>query len=276
VQQRKTNGAVNNGKHLATQQSLNGAIKSICDIMRHSNCAGALQYVPELTWILFLRILSETVDPTHVFTLSQIYEGPLLKMGEKGNDGGQFFTAREIIRVMVKVIDPMIGEKVYDPDCGTGGFLAQAYEHMTAFVQTKRKLLDTCHLWCILCFTPGTFVNASAGVKINLLFYTKGKPTEIIWYYELSGIGVGKTSPFTLTHFEEFFRLLPERADSERSWTVTRPQIEAKNYDLKAVNPHATDDEDTRTPEELLPLIESKGREVAQALAALRVGRRSL
>src|SRR5438876_1700645 len=48
-----------NGKRLATQQSLNGAIKSICDIMRRSNCAGALQYVPELTWILFLRILDE-------------------------------------------------------------------------------------------------------------------------------------------------------------------------------------------------------------------------
>jgi len=119
-------------------------------------------------------------------------------------------------------------------------------------------------------------VNASAGVKINLLFFTKGEPTERIWYYDLSGIKVGKKSPFTLTHFEEFFRLLPEHADSERSWTVTRPQIEAKNYDLKAVNPHATDDEDTRTPEELLHLIESKGREVAQALAALRVGRCSL
>jgi type I restriction enzyme M protein len=51
--------ANNNGKRLATQQSVNGAIKSICDIMRRSNCAGALQYVPELTWILFLRILDE-------------------------------------------------------------------------------------------------------------------------------------------------------------------------------------------------------------------------
>ena len=41
------------------QQSVNAAVKSICDIMRRSNCAGALQYVPELTWILFLRILDE-------------------------------------------------------------------------------------------------------------------------------------------------------------------------------------------------------------------------
>src|SRR5947199_10421730 len=48
-----------NGKRHATQQSVNSAVKSICDILRRSNCAGALQYVPELTWILFLRILDE-------------------------------------------------------------------------------------------------------------------------------------------------------------------------------------------------------------------------
>src|SRR5438034_9731910 len=48
-----------NGKRHATQQSLNAAVKSICDIMRRSNCAGAMKYVPELTWILFLRILDE-------------------------------------------------------------------------------------------------------------------------------------------------------------------------------------------------------------------------
>ena len=48
-----------NGKSLTGQASVNSAIKSICDIMRRSNCAGALQYVPELTWILFLRILDE-------------------------------------------------------------------------------------------------------------------------------------------------------------------------------------------------------------------------
>ena len=48
-----------NGKRHATQQSLNAAIKSICDVMRRSNCAGAMKYVPELTWILFLRILDE-------------------------------------------------------------------------------------------------------------------------------------------------------------------------------------------------------------------------
>ncbi len=46
--------------------------------------------------------------------------------------------------------------------------------------------------------------------------------------------------------------------------------IEAKGYDLKAVNPNAKSKDDTRTPEELLDLIEAKGREVAEALAMLR------
>lgn len=46
-------------RRLASPQSVNSAVKAICDIMRRSNCAGALQYVPELTWILFLRILDE-------------------------------------------------------------------------------------------------------------------------------------------------------------------------------------------------------------------------
>ena len=38
-------------------------------------------------------------DETHLFTWSQAYEGLLLKMGEKNNDGGQFFTPREVIRI---------------------------------------------------------------------------------------------------------------------------------------------------------------------------------
>ena len=51
---------------------------------------------------------------------------------------------------------------------------------------------------------------------------------------------------------------------------MERPAVQGKNYDLKAVNPNARAAKDTRTPEELLDLIESKGREVTEALALLR------
>jgi len=140
----------------------------------------------------------------------------------------------------------------------------------TAFVQTKRKLLDDCDLWCILSLPPGAFVNAGAGVKTNLLFFTKGGPTEHIWYYDLSHIKVGKKSPLTMLHFEDFFARLPGRQDSERSWTVERPVLEQKGYDLKAVNPNVKVEEDTRTPEEILDLIEVKQKEIAEAIGRLR------
>ncbi len=46
-------------RRLAAPSSVNAAIKQIADVMRRANYAGALQYVPELSWILFLRILDE-------------------------------------------------------------------------------------------------------------------------------------------------------------------------------------------------------------------------
>lgn len=495
-------------RRFASPSSVNAAIKQIADVMRRANYAGALQYVPELSWILFLRILDEreeleaeeaaavgvefrssleepyrwrdwaaptgkkrldlsrgamgsylpwvndqllrylhglrdrpgatarqmviseavsavdkvsvdternlldildrvddirqeAVDQTHVFTLSQAYEGLLQKMGEKNNDGGQFFTPREVIRAMVRTIDPKLGEMVYDPGCGTGGFLAQSFEWMrarlgsaataeqlralredtfwgrekadliypialanlvlhgidhphiwhgntltgqevygglfagaqplydvvmmnppfggkegkeaqtqfayktgatqvlflqhvisslklggrcgmvidegvlfrtteTAFVQTKRKLLDDCELWCIVSLPPGVFSSAGAGVKTDLLFFTKGGPTERVWYYDLADIKVTKKQPLTIDRFEEFFRLLPDRADSEHSWIVSRDEIEARRFDLKAVNPNVKADEDGRTPDELIDLIDAKGREVTESLVTLR------
>ena len=54
----------------------------------------------------------------------------------------------------------------------------------------------------------GVFSSAGAGVKTNLVFFTKGKQTEKIWYYDLSGVKVGKKTPLTLAHFEEFFMLV--------------------------------------------------------------------
>lgn len=70
--------------------------------------------------------------------------------------------------------------------------------------------------------------------------------------------------------FDDFFKLLPERAESERSWRVPIEEIQAKNYDLKAVNPNKKRVEDTRTPEELIALIDSLEKEITEALAKLK------
>ena len=461
---------------LSGPQALNQAVWAICDVLRRAGVGSALRYVPELTWILFLRVLDEQealereeaealglsytpslgmpwrwqdwaasstdrpdapltaeglpqgwkrrelfdgprgaffafvnnqllpylrnlrdlrgatpkqkviseivssvervrvdteanfgdvldkvhalrlagTDTQHQFMLSQVYEGLLLKMGEKNSDGGQFYTPRELIRAMVRAVDPRIGDTVCDPCCGTGGFLAEAAEHMRrqggelsteqldvlkhssfygrekddlaypialanlvlhgidqphlwhgntlsnqatydglyegaperfhvlltnppfggkegveaqtrfpfktratqvlfvqvlqqsllpggrcgvvldegflyrtnedAFVRTKRKLLDENDLWCIVSLPGGAFTGAGAGVKTNLVFFTRGRKTERIWYYDLSHVKVGKKTPLTLQHFASFFELLPQRgtdaAETEHSWTI--------------------------------------------------------
>jgi len=139
-----------------------------------------------------------------------------------------------------------------------------------AFVQTKRKLLNECNLWCIVSLPARVFINAGAASKTNLLFFTKGEETKEVWYYDLSDLNVTKKQPLTVERFEEFFRLLPERASGERSWSVPVEELKAKNYDLKAINPNRKQEADARTPEELLAVIEAQGAEVSNALSALR------
>jgi type I restriction enzyme M protein len=140
----------------------------------------------------------------------------------------------------------------------------------TAFVQTKRKLVNECNLWCIVSLPAKVFLNAGAASKTNLLFFTKGEPTKQIWYYDLSDLNITKKQPLTLEHFEEFFKLLPEKATSERSWLIPIEEIKANNFDLKAVNPNRRRTQDNRTPEELLSIIESQGEEIKKALTVLK------
>ena len=131
----------------------------------------------------------------------------------------------------------------------------------TAFVQTKRKLLDECNLHCIVSLPGGVFNAAGAGVKTNLLFFNKGEPTKKIWYYDLSDIKVGKRQPFTLDKFDEFFRLLPKRKDSDQSWTVDfvarkkKAAAEAEPFKKQAT---AKQQEANRWKEELAELKKTK------------------
>ena len=58
-----------------------------------------------------------------------------------GNDLGEYFTPRHIVKLLVKFVDPMFGDTVYDPCCGTGGFLIEAYKHIwNKCKHTKRNM----------------------------------------------------------------------------------------------------------------------------------------
>jgi type I restriction enzyme M protein len=140
----------------------------------------------------------------------------------------------------------------------------------TAFVQTKRKLFDDCNVYCIISLPGGLFTAAGAGVKTNILFFEKGSRTEKVWYYDLSDVKVNKSTPFTIDKLDEFFSLLPTRADSDRSWTVERQTLEDKDFDLKAVNPNKKATSDEVTLGELLTVIEDKSAVIAAAVGKLK------
>jgi hypothetical protein len=55
-------------------------------------------------------------------------------------------------------------------------------KHLPEMPIEPKKLLDDAHVWCIVSLPAGVFTSAGAGVKTNILFFTKGKSTESIWY----------------------------------------------------------------------------------------------
>ena len=144
-----------------------------------------------------------------------------------------------------------------------------------AYLETKKWMLDACDLWCIVSLPGGLFVNAGAGVKTDLMLFTKGRSTERIWYYDLSDVKVNKGNPFTLDNLKDFFEKLDSRATSERSWTVDIEEVKRANYSVEAINPNAPDTGDRRTPEELLTIIEEAQNEIAQGVASLRAAARN-
>lgn len=78
------------------------------------------------------------------FALSHIYEDLLRNMGEGGGNAGEYYTPRPLIKTMIQMVDPKIGETIYDPACGTGGFLAQAHLYLEPKAKTTetRKILN--------------------------------------------------------------------------------------------------------------------------------------
>jgi type I restriction enzyme M protein len=80
-------------------------------------------------------------------TLGALYESMLREMRDAAGDSGEFYTPRAVVRFMVEVTDPRLGETVLDPASGTGGFLVETYNHLEKQVKTvadrKRLQNDT-------------------------------------------------------------------------------------------------------------------------------------
>jgi len=77
-------------------------------------------------------------------TLGALYESMLREMRDAAGDSGEFYTPRAVVRLMVAVTDPRLGETVLDPASGTGGFLVETFNHLSKQVKTvaDRRVLQ--------------------------------------------------------------------------------------------------------------------------------------
>jgi type I restriction enzyme M protein len=77
--------------------------------------------------------------------LSHLYEAKIRNMGNAGRNGGEYYTPRPLIRAIVRVVQPKIGETIYDPACGSAGFLCESFDFLkpqaknTAAIKTLQE-----------------------------------------------------------------------------------------------------------------------------------------
>lgn len=125
----------------------------------------------------------------------------------------------------------------------------------------KQQLLSECNLHTLVRLPNGVF-NPYTGIKTNLLFFTKGTPTENIWYYEHPyPVGVknyNKTKPMRFEEFQTEIDWWGNEADgfagrkqTEHAWQVSIEDIKQRNYNLDIKNPHIGE-QVSHDPQELL------------------------
>ena len=85
-----------------------------------------------------LREVLEIVDglrfrsQTEKHELSHLYEAKIKNMGNAGRNGGEYYTPRPLIRAMIQVVQPQIGQRIYDGAVGSAGFLCEAFDYLSS------------------------------------------------------------------------------------------------------------------------------------------------
>lgn len=310
--------------------------------------------------------------------LSHLYEVKIKNMGNAGRNGGEYYTPRPLIRAMIDVVNPQIGETIYDGAAGSAGFLCEAFDYLrkreglstndlnilqtktfyakekkslayviaimnmilhgieapnvihtntlaenladiqesqrhniilanppfggkerkevqqnfpiktgeTAFlflqhfikmlkpggraaivikntflsntdnaaIALRKELLESCNLHTVLDMPAKTFLGA--GVKTVVLFFTKGQPTQKVWFYQLDpGRSLGKTNPLNDKDLAEFVELQKTFAENNQAWSISANDLDHSTWDLSVKNPNAEQEAPLREPAEIIEQI---------------------
>lgn len=139
--------------------------------------------------------------------------------------------------------------------------------------RVREKLLTECNLHTIIRL-PNSVFQPYATVATNLLFFTKGEPTQEIWYYEHrlpeGQKSYSKTKPIQEQEFEPIVKWWNNRTESDQCWRVTRKTIEERNYDLDIKNPNRQEETIEHSSTELLHMLEKSMAHSAQLLQQIK------
>ena len=109
----------------------------------------------------------------------------------------------------------------------------------------KEKLLRNCNLHTIVRLPNGVF-SPYTSIRTNVLFFTKGEPTQDVWYYEhpypAGAKSYNKTKPMRIEEFDVEKAWWHNREETERAWKVSVDTIAANGYNLDIKNPNAVVD----------------------------------
>ena len=125
--------------------------------------------------------------------MSVLYENRLGEMGNAGRDGGQYYTPRPLIRTMIRILDPKLGETFYDGACGSGGFICEAFNYMKEHGGNKADKWET--------LQKRTFF----GGEVKSLAYVTAQMNCILHGLETPNINFGSSlaqNPSTITETE--------------------------------------------------------------------------
>jgi type I restriction enzyme M protein len=92
-----------------------------------------------------INLVNELRFRTHAekHEMSHLYESKIKNMGNAGRNGGEYYTPRPLIKAIVKVVAPKIGDKIYDGAVGSAGFLCEAFEYLTGSKNLSTKDAET-------------------------------------------------------------------------------------------------------------------------------------
>jgi type I restriction enzyme M protein len=333
----------------------------------------------------------QTAEELH--EMSFLYENKIKNMGNAGRNGGEYYTPRPLIKAIIEVVGPKVGQTIYDGAAGSAGFLCEAFAYLlqskkltsqdietlqtntfygkekkslayvigimnmilhgidapniihtntlgenisdiqdsdrydvvlanppfggkerkevqqnfpiktgetaylflqhfmkvlraggsagiiikntflsntdNASISLRRELLQNFNLHTVLDCPSGTF--QGAGVKTVVLFFTKGEPTQKIWYYQLEpNRKMGKTTPLNERDLSDFLALQRNHGLSDNSWILDVSDIDESTVDLSVRNPNKITAEIHREPDEILSDLLKIDSENLQILTRLK------